>query len=308
MIFTWVNTTDESISTKRFLNQQGISHRMYAELKGISGAILVNGKQRAEVPTNAKVQVNFPAETGDPEVTVDTTPIQVILENDNWLVVNKAAGVSSVPGPSDRQTTLVNKIKGHWQKAGSQDLVPHIITRLDRDTSGAVLVAHNRLANSLANQLQENHQIQKQYLAVVSGTGLSDHEVIDLPLAKSPTGYDQLVTSDGKKAVTEYWKLAEFNGNTVLKVQLHTGRTHQIRAHFRHLGHPLIGDELYHGPLDQGLTRQALHALTLQFMDPFTNQIQKITADLPADLTNYFERNHLSVSDLLIRFIDSQKE
>lgn len=307
MKFTWVNTTSEPISTKRFLNQQGISHRMYSELKELSGAILVNGQRQTEVPVNATVQVNFPAELGDPQIAIDNTPIQVIFEDDNWLVVNKAAGISSVPGPSDRTTTLVNKIKGHWQQAGSQNLIPHIITRLDRDTSGVVLVAHNRLANSLANQLQENHQIQKQYLAVVSGTGLAEHDLIDLPLAKNPTGYDQLVTPDGKKAVTEYWKLAEVNGNTVLKIQLHTGRTHQIRAHFSYLGHPLIGDALYQGPLDQGLTSQALHAITLQFSDPFTEQTQRLVADLPADLTSYCTQNQLVVADLLAQFTDSQK-
>ncbi|MCY9806598.1 RluA family pseudouridine synthase [Lentilactobacillus senioris] len=307
MKFTWLNTTSEPISTKRFLNQQGISHRMYSELKELPGAILVDGKQQAEVPINAEVQVNFPDEISDPRVMIDTEPIQVVFEDDNWLVVNKTAGISSVPGPSDRQTTLVNKIKGHWQQADSPNLVPHIITRLDRDTSGAVLVAHNRLANSLANQLQENHEIQKQYLAVVSGTGLAEHDLIDLPLAKNPMGYDQLVTPTGKKALTEYWKLTEVDGNTILKIQLHTGRTHQIRAHFRHLGHPLVGDELYRGPLNQGLTRQALHAATLQFIDPFTDQTQRLVASLPTDLTNYFERNQLSVADLLTRFTDSQK-
>ena len=306
MKFIWINTTNEKMSVKRFLNFHGISHRMYAELKEQPQAILVNGNAQTEVPTNATVEVTFPDEISDPKVESDLAGIQVLFEDDNWLVVNKAAGVSSVPGPSDRKTTLVNKVKGHWQQAGSANLVPHIITRLDRDTSGAVLIAHNRLANSLANQLQAEHQIQKQYLAIVSGTGLAKHDLIDLPLIKNPEGYDQLVDPAGKSAITEYWKIGEFNGNTMLRVRLHTGRTHQIRAHFRYLGHPLVGDELYHGPLNQGMTRQALHAATIQFDDPFTNQKKLIGAKLPVDLTDYLTNNQVEVTDVLSQFSDSK--
>ncbi|MFC6274338.1 RluA family pseudouridine synthase [Levilactobacillus tangyuanensis] len=286
MELTWPVTKPVS-SLKRFLTQQGISHRVFSDLK-TAGTISVNGQSATaavDLQVGDQVTIGLPAEESDPTVAASDGPIQVLFENRDWLIIDKPAGLNVVPGPANREDTLVNRIKGHWVAAGSTDLRPHIVTRLDRFTSGVVWVARHRLANSLASQLQADHLVHKSYLAVAAGSLDKDHDVIDLPLASDPGGYNQMVSPDGRRAITEYWVTARFATATVVRVQLHTGRTHQIRAHFAALDHPLIGDALYGGPELGGLTRQALHAQKLTFTDPFDQTAREFVSPLPADLS-----------------------
>lgn len=273
-------------SLKRFLTQQGISHRVFSDLK-TAGSIRVNDRPATaavDLQVGDRVTINLPAEESDPTVATSEKPIAVLFENRDWLIVNKPAGLNVVPGPANREDTLVNRIKGHWAAQGSADLRPHIVTRLDRFTSGVVWVARHRLANSLASQLQADHRVHKEYLAMVAGQLKRDHDIIDQPLASDPGGYNQIVSPAGRRAVTEYWVTERFATATVVRVQLHTGRTHQIRAHFAALDHPLIGDALYGGPEVAGLTRQALHAQRLAFTDPFDQTPREFVSPLPEEL------------------------
>ncbi|WP_190242908.1 RluA family pseudouridine synthase [Apilactobacillus kunkeei] len=286
MQFTWQNQDEQNAGIKKFLGAHGVSHRMYNDVKS-TGTILVNGNAvdlSYKLAVGDEVTVIFPPETSDDEVAFSDEPIDVIYEDDNWLVVNKPAGLTSVPGPSNRVDTLVNRIKGYLKKRGSIDLRPHLITRLDRFTSGIVLVAKNRLANSLANQQIAQHKIDKMYYAVVDGIGLNDHGMIDKPIGRVGDNFRREVIETGQNARTEYWKIGEFDDSTLVRLKLHTGRTHQIRVHMTSLGHPLLGDELYQGPLDRGIDRQALHAYYLRFNDELTNQVRTFEIELPEDM------------------------
>lgn len=294
MQFTWQNQDEQNAGIKKFLGAHGVSHRMYNDVKS-TGTILVNGNAVGldyKLVVGDEVTVIFPPETSDDEVAFSDEKIDVIYEDDNWLVVNKPAGLTSVPGPSNRVDTLVNRIKGYLNKQGSTDLRPHLITRLDRFTSGIVLVAKNRLANSLANQQVAQHKIDKMYYAVVDGTGLDDHGMIDKPIGRVGDNFRREVIEDGQNAKTEYWKITEFDDATLVRLKLHTGRTHQIRVHMTSLGHPLLGDELYQGPLDRGIDRQALHAYYLQFNDELANQVRTFEIELPADMKSVVKEDH----------------
>lgn len=291
MQITWTNQDQPDGGIKQFLRLHGVSHRMYNDLKQ-SGTIMVNGN---ETKLDYKLQVGdaltiiFPPEESDDDVSFSDQPIDVIYEDNNWLVINKPAGLTSVPGPANREDTLVNRIKGYLRQQGEVDLKPHLITRLDRFTSGLVLVAKHRLANSLANQESAEHKIDKSYYAIVSGTGLPDHDIVDLPIGRVGDNFRREVIEEGQAAKTEFWVVKTFSDYTLVKLKLHTGRTHQIRVHMTALGHPLLGDELYDGPKNLGIDRQALHAYYLSFNDGIANQIRTFETELPNDMTAVIE-------------------
>ncbi|MEE8823237.1 ribosomal large subunit pseudouridine synthase D [Lentilactobacillus sunkii] len=288
MKFSWNVTENDPKTLKKFLNTKGISHRMYKSIKTGGGAFVIGGRPvdgAVELHDGDQVEVTLSPEVSDPNVAVSDAPIRIIYEDENWLVVNKQAGLTVVPGPANRDDTLVNRVKGHLVESGAEDLVPHIITRLDRFTSGIVLIAKHRLANSLANEMLAAKTLHKRYQAVVSGADLPDHGLIDQPIAKDPNGYGQIISEEGKSAQTEYTVMRRLADRTLVDVILHTGRTHQIRVHFASIGHPLLGDELYHGPMNLGINRQALHASELDFEDPFSDRGLSFQAQLPQDIS-----------------------
>lgn len=288
MKFSWTVTKNDPQSLKKFLNTKGISHRMYKRAKKDGGSFFINDQLVdgiVSLHVGNQVIVKLPAEVSDPNVAVSHGPIKILYEDDNWLVVDKQAGLTVVPGPANRDDTLVNRVKGHLVNEGAENLVPHIITRLDRFTSGIVLIAKHQLANSLANEMLAAKTLHKRYQAVVSGTDLPDHDLIDQPIAKDPNGYGQIISTEGKSAQTEYWVDRVLADRTLVDVVLHTGRTHQIRVHFASIGHPLLGDKLYHGSMNLGINRQALHATELSFEDPFSDRGLSFKSQLPQDIS-----------------------
>ncbi|WP_395317693.1 RluA family pseudouridine synthase [Fructilactobacillus frigidiflavus] len=288
----WKNEEQKPQSLKKLVTEHGVSHRMYSTLKAIPTSFQIQGQPiqpNREIAPGETVTVTFPPEAADPQVAVSHEPLEILYEDDNWLVVNKPAGLTSVPGPANATDTLVNRIKGHLIEENADDLRPHIITRLDRFTSGVVLVAKNRLANSYANQALADKTLDKRYLAIVKGHLKNEHGLIDLPIGRVDEHLYREVTENGKPSKTEYWVKKRLPQATVVEVKLHTGRTHQIRVHFTYAGHPLLGDELYHGPLEMGIQRQALHAEQLSLFDPFQKQTLQFTAPIPTDMQRVME-------------------
>lgn len=286
MKFSWQKEATQGITVRRFLSDRGLSHRVLSRINHREGQVRVNGRKvrlQAVVDEPATVTVILPPEYPDENVPPSMGPLSIIASDDNWMVINKPAGLTSVPGPHDRVDTLVNRIKGHLMQQGARDLVPHVITRLDRFTSGVTLVARHRVAQGLINPQVEQHTLRKEYFALVQGVLLDDHGFFDGPLERQPGTNRQWVSATGKPARTEYWVTARFSTATQVRVRLHTGRTHQIRAHFAAAGYPLLGDELYGGSTDL-IGRQALHACTLGFTDPFTGHPVTYSAPVPGAL------------------------
>lgn len=283
---TWLYQGEEPIKIKKYLQSLGMGHRLFNDIKRGSGTFEVDHRPvrpTTKILPNQPLTIKVQPEAEDPSVAVSHKPLAVVYEDDNWLVMNKQAGVPSIPGPTTDDNTILNRVKGHLVAEDSPERRPHLVTRLDYNTSGLLLVAKHHVAQSMISQQVEHHQLHKEYLVIVSGMINSDKGTINSPLARVPGQARRVVDPDGDPALTEYEVLKRGNGWTLVRAILKTGRTHQIRVHFSSIGHPLLGDQLYGG--DTALIdRQALHAVKFGFHDPFTGERRNFEAELPADM------------------------
>lgn len=280
MIFRW-QTTGQAQTVGGFLAWLGCGKHGLRRIKRI-GQCFVNGQlvhlTQALTPGQWLTLI-LPDDLANEQLAASTQTLDILWENQHWLVVNKPIGLASVPGPQVGADHVVSRAKGHGVSK------PHLITRLDYDTSGVLLIAKHRLGQTLLAASRFHALLQKQYVAWVAGVTPQNGR-ITLPLGHGPADYRQTVCATGQRAETHYRRLAysvQLKASLV-QVQLLTGRTHQIRAHFAALGHPLLGDQLYGGPLDRGIQRPALHAEQLTFQDPFDFCQRHLQAPLPADL------------------------
>lgn len=280
--FDWKNDTAPT-KLRNFLQQHGVSHAVLTQIKFHGGQMAINGQPAwsvDEVAIGDVVTIVLPPEPANAAVTISDQPLNVVKEDANFLIVNKPAGVASVPAHHYGNDTLVNRAKGYFITHGMPLQVPHIVTRLDKGTSGLVLFGKHHMAHSILDQQLKTHTLQKTYLAVVSGSGLPAHGEIRSPIKRAPDSFIKRTTApDGQDAYTEYWTLSEGPNWTIVKVRLHTGRTHQIRVHFASIGHALVGDELYGGLAVPNLNHQALACTDLQFHDPFSGRIWQVHQD-----------------------------
>lgn len=211
-----------------------------------------------------------------------------VLYNDDFLtVVNKPGGMEVHPCPSNRTTTLANAIMYYWATCGEYHNY-HIVNRLDKDTSGICVVAKNKYAHGvLSSQMKEN-VFKRGYFAVIHGVVNPPSGIIDIPIKRDPDSIiKRIAAPDGKYAKTNYKTVnISKNGFSCINVELETGRTHQIRVHFSHIGHPLVGDWLYgKGDMERNLiTRHALHANTVEFCHPATKERLCFESKVPHDI------------------------
>lgn len=218
-----------------------------------------------------------------PDGLVATAMAMAILYEDNdLLVINKPAGVACHPVRPDQVDTLTNGIVHYYRQKRIQQAV-HLVHRLDRDTSGLVLVAKTAFVHAkLDGQLREQ-QVTRDYLAIVAGRLEQDELRIDAPIGRHPTNRSlRAVVASGDGAQTELLVLERFAAATLVRLRLGTGRTHQIRVHLAHIGHPLVGDRAYGGPGDLG--RQALHGGLMRLVQPTSGLELSLEAELPADM------------------------
>ncbi|WP_270217012.1 RluA family pseudouridine synthase [Pediococcus pentosaceus] len=287
MRYQFKNNLEEIISAKKVLQRSGMSQRLLQRIQN-EGRLIDENENDVEFSDKLMpfepIWIELPDEEQDQNVAISDGPLDIIFEDKNWLLVNKPAGLTAVPGPSDREDTLVNRIKGHWQAIESKNMMPHLVTRLDRFTSGITLVARHQVSNSLLSEQVAHHKIKKIYLAMVDGVVQAEKGTFNQPLGLAADGIHREVRDDGQQATTSFKVLKRFKNQTLVQVHLKTGRTHQIRVHFANAGHPLVGDQLYDGPMDRGIKRQALHASSIRFFDPFIDEKVSFTAELPDDL------------------------
>jgi 23S rRNA pseudouridine1911/1915/1917 synthase len=210
--------------------------------------------------------------------------LDILFEDQYLLVVNKPAGMSTIPSREHPTGSLANALVGYYEEIGLS-ATSHIVTRLDRDTSGIVLIAKHRHVHHLLSKQQKNGNVKRTYEALAEGNIALEKGTIEKPIGrKLDSIIEREVRSDGKYACTHYCVLKRYKEFTHVELQLKTGRTHQIRVHMSFIGHPLLGDDLYGGTLSL-IARQALHCKIIQFPHPFTGQNMIFTADLPLDMS-----------------------
>lgn len=251
--------------------------------------ILVDGK---DTKSSSKLQLNQEVIVPE-EINIETTkdivaedlPIEIIYEDEDILVVNKPKDMVVHPAIGNSTGTLVNAVLGkHELSDMNGEFRPGIIHRLDKNTTGALVVAKNNFAHqNIADQIK-NRTTKKIYVALIKGLIKENKGVIDMPIGRHPTDRKKMaVVKNGKNALTEFEVLKRFDeGYTLLQITLKTGRTHQIRVHFSHIGYPIVGDDVYSsGKNPFGVTSQMLHAKILGFEHPTKNKWMEFEAPVP---------------------------
>ncbi len=294
MSVEWIVKEAEPKHLRDFLKYKGVSRRIIGRTKFHGGSFEVNGEEvwiRQDLEIGDLVRLNLPIQEENTTLETSNKKLDIIYEDEHYLIINKPVGVLSVPSPVHRTDTIANRVKGYFVANNYRHQVVHIVTRLDRYTSGVMIIAKNMLAHSLMGELLSHKTLERYYEAIVEGHLESDEGFINEPIGRSPDSIiERIVSLDGKSSETEYKVLKRLANNmTYLELTLHTGRTHQIRVHMAHIGHPLVGDDLYGGSTEF-LDRQALHCKKCVFKHPFTKEEMSFEANLPDDMKGLIER------------------
>lgn len=252
------------------------------------GCVTVNGQVRKEsykVNAGDVIDVVFP-EPKATELAPQDIPLDILYEDDDLLVVNKPKGMVVHPAPGHEDNTLVNAVMYHCGDSLSGingEIRPGIVHRIDRDTTGSLIICKNDSAhNIIAAQIKE-HSVKRIYEGIVIGNVKDDEGIVDAPIGRDRKDRKKMaVIADGRRAVTHYRVLERFGQYTYMAFRLETGRTHQIRVHMAYIGHPILGDPVY-GPrkCPFSLEGQTLHARTIGFIHPTSGEYIEVEAPLP---------------------------
>ena len=290
-----VSPEDAGVRIDKYLAEQlpDIT-RSYLQKLLKDGSVQMNGKPvKASTKTavGALIALTIP-EPEEPEILPENIPLDILYEDFDVILINKPKNMVVHPAAGHYTGTLVNALMYHCRGdlSGINGVLrPGIVHRIDKDTTGVLIVCKNdRAHNALAEQLKE-HSITRKYRAIVCGNLKEDEGTVDAPLGRHPQDRKKMaiVRSGGKRAVTHYRVLERFGNYTYIECQLETGRTHQIRVHMASLGHPLLGDEIYgRAKSPFKLEGQTLHAMVLGFIHPTTGEYMEFEAPLP----EYFEK------------------
>lgn len=298
------------------IKQRRIDKYLHGRFSNYSRVVLQNTIKAGQVKVNGNIiKPSFQLTAGDEieltlpdlpskEIQPEDIPLNIIHEDDDIIIINKQPNMIVHPARGNTHGTLVNALVHYSDNlsTGLGEFRPGIVHRLDRNTTGVMVITKNDTAQTKIAKQFENRQTKKAYLAIVQGCPELTADCINAPLGVHPRAREKYAvrTDTGKEAITFYEVLEEFKGYSLLKVRIKTGRTHQIRVHLSHLKHPVVADDMYGGKLiypwqlanddpaaeDPVINRPALHAHTLEFKHPATEEWVKFEAPFPEDMQN----------------------
>ena len=278
-----ITAEQEGTKIGDFLRTAGYSRHVIIHLKKTENGILLNGEW-AYVGQFLKegdhLEIRIIEFESSEQIVPAELPLDIVYEDEDLLIINKPADMPIHPSINNYDNTLANALMWYYQQKG-ETFVYRCINRLDRDTTGLLIVAKNMLSGGILSDMSKKREIHREYLAIAEGE-VPQEGVIDAPIArKEESVIERCVDFEkGDRAVTHYWRLDYRNGYSLVRLKLETGRTHQIRVHMKYLGHPLTGDYLYN-PDYRILNHQALHSWKLAFRHPITGAQMQFKADPP---------------------------
>jgi 23S rRNA pseudouridine1911/1915/1917 synthase len=267
----------------------------------INGTAALKPSHRVEAGQEVTVEVPPPAPSS---MESQDLPLTILYQDEDVAVIDKPAGLVVHPAAGHLDQTLVNALLHHVQDLSGVggELRPGIVHRLDKDTSGVMLIAKHDDAHRKLTAAWNTDAVRKEYLALVYGTPTNDRGTIDAAIGRDPRDRKRMaVVEEGRRAITDYEVAERLRHASLLRCRLRTGRTHQIRVHMKHLGHPIVGDPVYSGPQWRGIpdkkiqralaamTRQALHAARITFPHPRDGRVMVVEAAMPEDMRALLE-------------------
>ncbi len=273
-------------SVEEFLKSKGYSHPIIVSLRKDPKGILIHGEK---VYTTHLLQageildISINEETSSPNIVPMPVPFSIIYEDEDLLVINKPSNTPIHPSQGNYENTLANGLAYYFQQKNCA-FIYRAINRLDRDTTGLLIIAKHSLSAAILSRMVAQREISRNYLAIVDGIP-EEHGIIEAPISRvDGSTIERCVNfSNGDYAKTEFWRLKTMKDRSLIRLKLATGRTHQIRVHMKYIGHPLLGDFVYH-PDYHYMQRQALHSYSLDFIHPITNEAMHFIAPLPDDM------------------------
>ena len=282
-----IEDQDDGLRVELFLRRRGFSRQNLVEIKRMPRSILVNGEHyymRQALKAGDQLEVVIHETESSEKIPPVYHPLDIIYEDEDIMVINKAADMPIHPSMNNYYNSLANALAYYFEQQG-KPFIFRCSNRLDRDTSGLTIISkHLVSANILAQQVADR-QVHREYLAISRGSVTPKEGTIDVPLGRKDSSIIERTVDweHGERAVTHYKVVEESNGHSLISLKLETGRTHQIRIHMKHIGYPLVGDYLYN-PDMEWIGRQALHSHKMAFRHPITGEMMEFTAPLPEDM------------------------
>lgn len=284
---TDIDKAFDGIKVEYVLRQKmKISGALIKELKKYSDGILLNSSHIRTIDpvhTGDVLTVNI-YDTDSENIEPHNIPLDIMYEDEDILVINKQPHTPTHPSMGHFTDTIANGVMYHYNQNGEHHMF-RAVNRLDSDTSGVMCIAKNSYSHARLGEALQSHELRRKYTAIVAGE-LTGSGTVDAPIARADF-IKRVVREDGQRAVTHFKALEQLGNYTLIELQLETGRTHQIRVHMAHIGHPLLGDWLY-GTEDKALfPRQALHSSYLRLIHPVTNEEMEFIPPLAEDMSGF---------------------